>query len=585
MNPCVAILERAIEKAAAINAEDRAAVYDRARKSVDRHFSAARAPISDSDYDLVTRNLEDAITIIEARSTPEDRPGQGTSDPRNPAGGGRATARGSARFALSFPIFGAGPSRTRLPTPPEAPIMTIRPRATLFAAAGAGMRFLSNPWVLFASLLLGVYIGISDRNTAFLLSPIADLYIELLKMVLIPFMISAIVMSLSRLFGSETMNRHLPRILTVFVVSTTAVAILGVVSAVVLSPGENISDSSRQTLGQLINRSPYAVDLEIALDDANAHPKEIPSDPMIMRLIPDNIFQALTVGDNLKILFFAIAFGVGLGSLRLRKGDGLLAPLVSVYEICTQIIGWVNLLLPLAVCAMVAKQVATVGAAQLLAMLRFTVGFGVAATAICLLSVVAIAVFSGAGVGATLKAIRQPVLVAIATRSSIACIPTTMSALITGLGYDRSQIELMIPLGITLFRFGPILYYAFSTIFVAQLYDVHSSFAICALIVLGSVLTGLASAGTTGVLTISLLGVIFQPLGLPLEAALALLVTIDPVIDIFRTVAIVLPNCATAAFIYRNKGGRSRVDGAPPEPQPIAENGEILGSAAREGAV
>ncbi len=585
MNPCVAILERAIEKAAATSAEDRAAVYDRARKSLGRHFSAARAPISDTDYDLVTRSLEDAIAIIEARSAPGNAPDSRTKYPQNPIRRERTAGGSASRFAWAFPIFGSGLAQNRVETSPGAQIMTIRPRATFAAAAAAGMRYLSNPWVLFGSLLLGIYIGITDRSAASLLSPIADLYIELLKMVLIPFMISAIVMSLSRLFGSETMNRHLPRILSVFVISTAAVAILGVVSAIVLSPGENISDSSRQTLGQLINRSPYAVDLEIALDDVNAHPKDASSETAIARLIPDNIFQALTVGDNLKILFFAIAFGVGLGSLRLRKGDGLLAPLVSVYEICTQIIGWVNLLLPLAVCAMVAKQVATVGAAQLLAMLRFTVGFGVAATAICLLSVAAISVFSGAGLGATLKAIRQPVLVAIATRSSIACIPTTMSALITGLGYDRAQIELMIPLGITLFRFGPILYYAFSTVFVAQLYDVHSSLAICALIVLGSVLTGLASAGTTGVLTISLLGVIFQPLGLPLEAALALLVTIDPVIDIFRTVAIVLPNCATAAFIYRNKGGLSRTDGAPPQPQPAAEGADMLGSAAREAAV
>jgi proton glutamate symport protein len=454
--------------------------------------------------------------------------------------------------------------------------MTTQPNAT-FAAAARVVRFLSTPWVLLGSLLLGVYIGIADRNIAVLLSPIADIYVELLKMVLIPFMISAIVISLSRLFGSETMNRHVRPILTVFVLSTTVVATLGVTAAVILSPGENISNSSRQTLGQLINNSPYAVDLEIALDGAAVHPKDTSSDTMIDRLIPDNIFQALTVGDNLKILFFAIAFGVGLGSLRLQKGDGLLAPLLSVYAICTQIIGWVNLLLPLALCAMVAKQVATVGAAQLLAMLRFTVGFSVAATVICLLSLAAIAISSRAGFGATLKAARQPVLVAIATRSSIACIPTTMNALINGLGYDRAQIELMIPLGITLFRFGPILYYAFSTVFVAQLYDAHYSLLTYVLIVLGSVLAGLASAGTTGVLTISLLSVIFQPLGLPLEAALALLVTIDPVIDIFRTVAIVLPNCATAAFIYRNKGGGSRAGKA----QSVVEDVDMLGPAAQ----
>ena len=574
MNPCVDILDRAIRNAGAANHDSRARIYDRARKTLADHLIAAQVAGSASDHQLVTQNLEEAIALIEERMTLADdaglssapnveHPGTFSVSPtaaeRVDASPASTADAGSPLPALPISGFHANNDAAHSRTPPEVRRLSTQPKA-VFLAASRVVKILSNPWVLFGSLLLGIYIGIANKSVAVLLSPIADIYVELLKMVLIPFMISAIVISLSRLFGSETMNRHIRPILAVFLISTTAVAIFGVASAIVLSPGENISSSSRQALGQLINSSPYAVDLEITLEDVNAHPKDASSDSVVGRLIPDNIFQALTVGDNLKILFFAIAFGVGLGSLRLNKGDGLLAPLVSVYEICTQIIGWVNLLLPLALCAMVAKQVATVGAAQLLAMLRFTVGFGIAATVICLLSVLLIAIFARVGLGATLRAVRQPVLVAVATRSSIACIPSTMNALIGGLGYNRAETELMIPLGITLFRFGPILYYAFSTIFVAQLYDIHNSFVLYALIALGAVLTGLASAGTTGVLTISLLGVIFQPLGLPLEAALALLVTIDPVIDIFRTVAIVLPNCAAAAFIYRHKGGVPRVD-------------------------
>ena len=409
---------------------------------------------------------------------------------------------------------------------------------------------LSNPWVLLCSLVLGVYIGLDHKDIAAMVAPIADVYIELLKMVLIPFMISAIVVSLARLFGSQTMRRHVGPILTTFIVSTAAVALFGVISAVTLSPGADISTSSRQTLGELINKSPYAVDLEVALDTPSPPPKEEDATDFFNRLIPDNIFQALTVGDNLKILFFAIAFGVGLGSLRANREDGLILALGSVYEVCRQIIVWVNLVLPLALCAMVAKQVATVGAAQILAMFRFSIGFGAVAALVCLISILVIAMRSGAGLGRTLKVLREPFLLAVATRSSITCIPAASNALVE-LGFERAQIELFVPLGITLFRFGPILYYAFSTVFVAQLYEVHVSLGGYALIFLGALLTGLASAGTTGVLTISLLGVVFQPLGLPLEAALALLVTIDPIIDIFRTVAIVLPNCAAASVIYR----------------------------------
>ena len=536
MDRYAVILERAIKNAKATTPESRKVLYERARETLAGHLAAILAASPGLEASHPTQELEDAIRFVEARFTSAD---------------------GDTNSGMTMRRHDA-----------EAGLLTAQTK-TAFAPGTAIIRILSNPWVLLISLALGVYVGLAQRTIASLLYPIADLYVELLKMVLIPFMVSAIVISLSRLFTSHTMNRRIWPILILFVISTGGVAAFGVASAVVLSPGANISDSSRQTLGQLINSSPYAVDLELALDDPATHVSENSNDTVIGRVIPDNIFQALTVGDNLKILFFAIAFGIGLGSLHMSKGDGLLAPLATVYEICTKIIGWVNLLLPLALCAMVAKQVATVGAAQIVAMLRFTVGFGAAAIVICLISVIAIAIFSRKGIGAVLQAVRQPTLVAIATRSSVACIPTSIEALVRGLGYNRGDIELMVPLGVTLFRYGPILYYAFSTVFVAQLYSTQTPFVIYVLMALGAVLTGLASAGTTGVLTISLLGVIFQPLGLPLEAALALLITIDPIIDIFRTVTIVLPNCAVAAFIYRDAanvpdaGGEALLNSAP----------------------
>ena len=519
MDRYAVILERAIKNARATTPESRELLYERARETLTQHLAAILAASPGLEPSHPTQELEDAIRFVEARF---------------------AAADGDTSSGMKMQQYDG-----------EAGLLAAQTK-TAFAPGMAIIRILSNPWVLLVSLALGIYIGVAQRATASLLYPIADIYVELLKMVLIPFMISAIVISLSRLFTSHTMNRRIWPILILFVVSTGAVAAFGVVSSVVLSPGANISDSSRQTLGQLINSSPYAVDLELALDDPATHVSDSSGDTVIGRVIPDNIFQALTVGDNLKILFFAIAFGVGLGSLHMSKGDGLLAPLTTVYEICTKIIGWVNLLLPLALCAMVAKQVATVGAAQILAMLRFTIGFGAAATIVCIISIVAIAIYSRKGIGAVLQAVRQPTLVAVATRSSVACIPTSIDALVNGLGYNRGDIELMVPLGVTLFRYGPILYYAFSTVFVAQLYSTPTPFLVYVLIALGAILTGLASAGTTGVLTISLLGVIFQPLGLPLEAALVLLITIDPIIDIFRTVTIVLPNCAVAAFIYRD---------------------------------
>lgn len=415
------------------------------------------------------------------------------------------------------------------------------------------MRLLSNPYFLIGSLLAGVWIGLRSREATLLLSPIADLYVELLKMVLIPFMVSAVVVSFSRLFGDEMMRRRLGPIFAVFLSGLAMTSAFAIAAGVTIAPGANISTATRDAFGQVINRSAYAVDLEITLGTPPAHADaDEVALPFVDHLIPDNIFKALTAGDQLKILFFAVAFGIALGSLNAKRGDGLRVALLSVYDVCTQLIVWVNLLLPVALCGMVARQVSTVGAGELVAMFSYTSAFCLIAATVCAGSVAVVSWASRSGPRATLRAMREPLLLALATRSSITCIPSATDCLTDGLGYVRKDVELLLPLGITLFRFGPVLYYAFTTVFVAQLYGIPITLPGYAMILVGAILTGLASAGTSGVLTISLLGVVFQPLGLPLEAALALLVTVDPVIDMFRTACIVMPNCAAVAVVYRD---------------------------------
>lgn len=537
MNPYTSLLTRAVEADQRSNNAGRQAIYQHARRTLIAHL-AYDEKITPDQVDVEMGRLDDAIATVER--TIEELDGGRIADPApevlSPA---PPTASGGRAFKRPP---GAVPSK-----PGARPL-----RRKLSGIAFRVLKLASNPYFLIASLLAGVYVGLYSKPLTAALTPVADVYIELLKMVLIPFMVSAIVVSLSRLLGSEAMKRHLGSVFGIFVAGLVLASALGIVVCAATRPGGNMTEATRQALGQVINHSAYAVDLEITLNATDSS-APVAAKGLLDRIIPDNIFNALTAGDNLKILFFAIAFGVGLGSLQSAKGDGLRIALLSVYEVCTQLIAWVNTLLPLALCGMVAKQIATVGAAELLAMIKFTVGFGVASVLVLAISVALIAWASGAGLMRTFRAAREPMLLAMATRSSITCIPSAMSSLTAALGYDRGSIELLLPLGVTLFRFGPVLYFAFTTIFVAQLYGVAITPAGYVLTLVGAVLTGLASAGTTGVLTISLLGIIFQPLGLPLEAALALLVTVDPVIDIFRTACIVIPNCAAVAVVYRGR--------------------------------
>jgi Na+/H+-dicarboxylate symporter len=125
--------------------------------------------------------------------------------------------------------------------------------------------------------------------------------------------------------------------------------------------------------------------------------------------------------------------------------------------------------------------------------------------------------------------------------------PAMIASLTDGLGLSRSRVELLVPLGISLLRIGPVLYYVVATLFIAQLYGVALGPGQLALAAVAGVLAGFASSGMSGLVTISLTGLVCAYLGLPFEAALALFAAIDPLCDVLRTVVLVAGNIAFAA--------------------------------------
>lgn len=431
-------------------------------------------------------------------------------------------------------------------------------------------KFLSSSWVIFASLLLGLYIGFFHKDLATAIGPFGTIYLALLKMCLLPFLISAITVSLVKLLKTHTAASSLRRILIVFVGGLALCTAYGVIFGAVEGPGRNLDESSRAVLGNMVDRSPYAVDLEMSLTGPVEQKKtESGTETVIRQLIPDNIFSALSSGDSLKVLFFAIIFGAAVGFSSRHVGDGLSATLDTIYHACQRVIQWVNYVLPFALCALVASQIAIVGLEPLVAMVRFIVSFAIAVG--LLMVICSIIIWSRGRVSylQSVLALREAVLIAVGTRSSIACIPSVIRSMEKDLGFDRTMVELVAPLSITICRFGPSLYYAVATIFVAQLYNIELGAAEYTSIFIGSFLAGLASAGTTGILTITLLGLVFSPLGLPLEAALVLFITVDPLVDIFRTVAIVYPNCAAVAMVCGPDKEWVAPDAAKPAPATV----------------
>jgi proton glutamate symport protein len=147
----------------------------------------------------------------------------------------------------------------------------------------------------------------------------------------------------------------------------------------------------------------------------------------------------------------------------------------------------------------------------------------------------------------------KPILIALTTQTSIACIPSGLVAMAKGFSLDKQVSGLLIPLGFTAFRFGNVLYFAIAGIFIAQLYHIALSLDSLVIMLVGSIFAGIATAGTSGILTLTMLSIVVEPLGLPLDAVLVLFIVVDPILDPFRTLCTVHTNLVNTFIVVKDQ--------------------------------
>ncbi len=312
-------------------------------------------------------------------------------------------------------------------------------------------------------------------------------------MSVLPILISAITVSVGRLMTAHNAGRSIRRIVVAFPLGLLVVSSIAVAIAAVAQPGKNLSASALEKLGVLVNQS--GIDLEIALSGTEEASPAFPLDQFLSSLVPDNIFSALSEGQTLKVLIFSIIFGISLGLVRDPVTQSLFASLESVYQACNRLIRGLTLLLPIGLCSLLSAQLSQLGIDILISMLRFVLVAILTFVIIYILSTLVIWRQTHLSPFAVFSQLKEPAFLALATSSSLACIPSAISALTDGLGFDRQTTQLVTPLSITLCRFGSVIYFALAALFVAQLYNKDLSGEQLAIVTVLSILAGMATSG------------------------------------------------------------------------------------------
>jgi len=407
-------------------------------------------------------------------------------------------------------------------------------------------KFLTSPITILVSIILGVLAGMHYPNESIRFEDVGSIYLSLLKVVVLPFLLATILVGVISLLQKDDASGMIKRIVVGFIISMVMASAIGV--GTVMLTSSDMTPEKQASLGTLVTSREGSTDLAVSLDIKH-EPVVVHNEPSLSsKFIPENIFNSLNTGESLKVVIFCLIFGIALGQVKSAGRAIIVDSLQAVQTACISIFKFLNYFLPFALLAMISSQVGKVGISIFQTMFEFVVQQTVGGLAIIFVGTVVLVMRSRQSILNVISSVKDTLIVAVSSRSSLACIPYAQEAL-TKLNFNRGSVELMVPLSFTVNRVGSITYYAISTLFIANIYAMDLGWNGLLIVLFGAVLAGLASAGTTGVLTVATVSIVCDLLRLPHEAVIVLLIAVDPVMDMIRTASHVYGNVAVTSFV------------------------------------
>jgi Na+/H+-dicarboxylate symporter len=412
--------------------------------------------------------------------------------------------------------------------------------------------WLNQPLTVLGAVVVALALGTSGWPFVESLRPIGDLYVALLQMCVLPFLLATIPLAVRSAFTGTTNAATIRALLGWIGCATVVVAAAGILVPSVVFHFAPFDQSTIEAMGSIVGGASGQADLEFSLDSDGAVFLSAAGQSGVLALVPSNIFSALSTDDTMRVLVFAAIFGASMAVCERRSGRSFFGSLRSLHDTCLLIFQWLNLLAPIGIIALIAPQIALIGPRVYLVLAHFSyVFFGLSAV-ILLISITVLAIALRLDVMFTFARFSKPLMIAAATRNTLACIPISVETMTQELRTSAETCELYIPVGFATLRFGTMLHFAVATVFTGAL--LGHSFGVGDMIMAAvlSVAASFATLGISGAAAMAPLAGVLRPFGLPYELAFPLLVIIDPLVHMVRIMLNVAVNCMIAALAAGN---------------------------------
>lgn len=409
---------------------------------------------------------------------------------------------------------------------------------------------LRNPFTILGSMGIGILLGIFQKDLSLQFSFLGTLYLTVLQMSVIPLVFVLVTVGVSNLASLRKEGHSLSQFIYFSFIGLLFISSVGIITSRLFRPGEFSSPEVYEKIMRM-----QGVDLSRVISVTEPIEPGLTSNikNFILQLFPENVFHAFAEGKTLQLVVFAVIFGAALGLLPKTNYQRFKEILEAAQQSLQKIITMVIFLFPIGIIFIMSAQIAQLSF-EIISVLMQLIFFSLIGFAfLYLLAAFVIWKSSGLGFWHSQYATSNPVILALTTRNTLVSLPSTIESLVQNFKYSRENVEFSLPLGISLLRFGNILYFSFLAVLIAQLYNVPLGPFQYFFILLGSIVAGIATAGTSGVASLGLLAIVAEPLGLPISAALVFLILIDPIIDPFRTLTTLYCNAALVSYLNRKK--------------------------------
>ncbi|GAA0739924.1 dicarboxylate/amino acid:cation symporter [Clostridium oceanicum] len=394
--------------------------------------------------------------------------------------------------------------------------------------------FLNLGNAIIISMILGILAGILLGKKASALAPLGDLFMQLIKMVVIPLILCSIVTGAASIGNSKSAGK-IGVSTFVYYLATTAIAVcIGLAFGEIFKPGSGVPVDSIKSM----------------FSNEYANKGSIPGFwETVKGFIPENPIKALVDGNILQIITFSLFLGFGISSLPKEKKEFAVNVFSYVNDALVYVILKIMYVAPIGVFALMADATGTFGYEILKSILKLLIvyigalalhNFGVYSLFIKLLSNTPLKKFW--------KSIYKSEALALSTASSMATIPLNMEICEEEFGASKETTSFVLPLGATINMDGNAIYYALVCCFFAQMFNIDLSSTQYIAIIFTATIGSIGQAGVPGpslLVVAVLLAANIPVVGLPI------LFGVDRLFDMLRT-AVNITGDASCVLVVDN---------------------------------